>query len=95
MNLPPCHAGGHARAHQRADRGAGDGDRPDSQFVQRLDDMDMGKAARAATAEGDAEGGAHPLPPPASGGPTIITAGSADKSFFATAFTSSSVTAPI
>lgn len=92
VNVAAAHAGGNACAHQRADGGTGDRDRFDTEFVQRLYDMDMRKATCAATAERDGEGRAQPLPPVASAGPTTRIAGSTDSSFLATAFTSSSVT---
>src|SRR5690606_38984698 len=95
------HAGSHAGSHDRSDRRPGDGHGPDAKLVEGFDDMDMGKAARAAAAEGDGEGrvaasfrcraGFHPLLP--SVGPTVRIAGSAVSSFFATALTWSSVTA--
>ena len=51
-----AHSRGISRADQRADRGAGDGDRPDAHLVERLDHRDMGKPARAAAAEREREG---------------------------------------
>ena len=55
MDVAAAHAGRHAGAHDRADRRAGDRDRPDAELVERLDDMDMGEAAGAAAAERDGE----------------------------------------
>ena len=55
VNVAAAHAGRHARAHDRADRGAGDRHRPDAQFVERLDGVDVRKPARAAAPEGDRE----------------------------------------
>ena len=50
-HLAAAHAGGIARADERADRGAGDGDRLDAHLVERLGHDDMGEAARPAAAE--------------------------------------------
>ena len=110
VDFEPAHAGGHARAHDRAYRRPRDRHRADAEFIQRLDHMDMGKSARTAAAESDGEGrlaGPHRGGPhgrgrkvvhrvaPAFSGPTIMTAGSALSSRFATARTSSMVTASI
>ena len=64
-------------------------------FIKRLDDMNMRQATRSSSTEGDSETRTHSLTPPASAGPTTSTAGSADNSFFATARTSSKLTASI
>nr|CAI0336319.1 hypothetical protein SHINE37_40173 [Rhizobiaceae bacterium] len=55
-DLPARHAGRPCRAHDGADRRAGDQHRADAEFVQHLDDMDMGKPARAAAAKRDGDG---------------------------------------
>ena len=104
------HAGSHAGSHDCADRRAGDRDRPDAHFVKGFDHMDMRQAARTTAAEGDSETwvatfvcrgrlvprpAAHPLSPLAWAGPMIRTAGSASRSRFAAACTSSVVTASI
>ena len=54
-DLPAGHAGRIGRADQRADRGAGDRDRPHAHLVERLEHHDMGEAARAAAAERERE----------------------------------------
>ena len=97
------HAGGHARAHDGADRRSGDRHRPYAKFVERLDDVDMGKSSCPAAAERNGEARARPFvrpgrrPSPLASfrrrGPITRTAGSAVSSFFAAAFTWSSVTA--
>ena len=50
-----AHAGRVDGARHGADRGARDRDRPDAQFVERLEHRDMGKPARAAAAERERE----------------------------------------
>jgi len=45
------HASRHSRAHDRADRGAGNRNRANAELIQRFDDVDVRQAARAATAE--------------------------------------------
>ena len=54
MSLPR-HAGRISGADQGADRGAGDGGRLHPHLVERLDDGDMRKPARAAAAERERE----------------------------------------
>ena len=56
MDVAAGHAGGHARTHDRPDRGAGDRHRANAEFVERFDDMDVGEAARPPAAERDGEG---------------------------------------
>ena len=49
-------ARGISGADDGADRGAGDGDRPHAQVVERFEHADMRKAARAAAAKGERDG---------------------------------------
>ncbi len=52
-DLAARHARRHARTHDGADGGAGNRHRPDAQFIQHLDDMQMRQPARPAAAEGN------------------------------------------
>ena len=45
-----------SRPDDRADRGAGDGDRPKAHFIERFEHGDMGEAARSAAAERKRDG---------------------------------------
>ena len=73
----------HAGTHDGADGRACDRHRPDTEIVQRLDDVDMGEAACPASTEcyGEARlAGSHPFSASATGGPTTSTDGSAVSS---------------
>ena len=62
-HLAAAHAGGIARADDRADRGAGDGDRLHAHLVQRLEHRQFARAPRAPPPPSASANGLHFAPP--------------------------------